>query len=353
MMMRGEHLPFVPGWTRGRAAILLAACLLAHAPSQASDPDAAADWITPEAERAIERGLAFLAAEQNQDGSFGSGPYRGNAAISALAGIAFLAAGSTPGRGPYGQTVDYCLDYLLGHVEQSGLIVDPASVRRGPMYGHGFATLFLAQCYGMSRRPELREKLTRAVNLIVQTQNDEGGWRYFARRDDADLSVTVCQVMALRAARDAGVHVPKQTIDRAVEYVKRCQNDDGGFMYTLQGREPSEFARSAAGVVTLQSAGIYHGPELEKAVRYLERFTPGKVQQRPGFYYYGHYYAVQAMWHTGGDHWQAWYPAIRDELVGGQQRDGWWLSDYGPEYATAMACVILQVPNDCVPIFQK
>ena len=352
MIMRGEHLPFVPRSTRGAAAILLAACLVTHPSSQASDPPAAAELITPEAEQAIERGLAFLAAEQNQDGSFGAGRYRGNAAVSALAGIAFLAAGNTPGRGPYGQAVDHCLDYLLGHVEPSGLIVDPASVSRGPMYGHGFATLFLAQCYGMSRQPELREKLTRAVNLIVQTQNDEGGWRYFARRDDADLSVTVCQVMALRAARDAGLHVPKETIDLAVAYVKRCQNEDGGFMYTLQGREPSEFARSAAGVVTLQSAGIYRGPKLEKAVRYLERFRPGKVQQRPRFYYYGHYYAVQAMWHTGDGHWQAWYPAVRDEIVA-QQQDDRWLSDYGPEYATAMACIILQLPNDCLPIFQK
>jgi hypothetical protein len=352
MIMPGKHSGPVHRSTRGKAAILLVACLLVHAPSRASEPPAAAELITPEAERAIERGLTLLASQQNHDGSFGSGRYRGNAAVSALAGIAFLAGGSTPRRGPYGRTVDRCVDYLLDHVEQSGLIVDPASGIRGPMYGHGFATLFLAQCYGMSRRPELREKLTRAVNLIVQTQNDEGGWRYFPRRDDADLSVTVCQVMALRAARDAGLRVPKETIDLAVAYVKRCQNDDGGFMYTLQGREPSQFARSAAGVVTLQSAGIYRGPELERAVRYLEQFTPGKVQQRPGFYYYGHYYAVQAMWHTGGDHWQRWYPAIRDELVG-EQQDSRWLSDYGPEYATAMACIILQLPNDCLPIFQK
>jgi hypothetical protein len=105
-------------------------------------------------------------------------------------------------------------------------------------------------------------------------------------------------------------------------------------------------------LMTLQSAGIYRGLELEKAVRYLEQFTPGQVNERPRFYYYGHYYAVQAMWHTGGEPWQAWYPAIRDELVG-QQQDSRWLSDYGTDYATAMACIILQPPNHCLPIFQK
>ena len=106
------------------------------------------------------------------------------------------------------------------------------------MYGHGFATLFLAECYGMSPRPELREKLDKAVKLIVNTQNKEGGWRYQPQREDADISVTVCQVMALRAARNAGLYVPKETIDRSIDYVKRSQNADGGFMYMLQGGEP-------------------------------------------------------------------------------------------------------------------
>ena len=83
------------------------------------------------------------------------------------------------------------------------------------MYSHGFATLFLAECYGMSKRTELRDKLSLAVKLIVNSQNKEGGWRYYPKKEDADISVTVCQVMALRAAHNAGIHVPKETIDRA------------------------------------------------------------------------------------------------------------------------------------------
>ena len=143
------------------------------------------------------------------------------------------------------------------------------------MYGHGFATMFLAECYGMSPRPELREKLAKAVKIIVNSQNKEGGWRYQPVRADADISVTVCEVMALRAARNAGLFVPNETIDRSIDYVKRSQNADGGFMYMIQGGE-SAFPRSAAAVAALYSAGIYKGPEIAKGLDYLVQFIPAE-----------------------------------------------------------------------------
>jgi hypothetical protein len=227
------------------------------------------------------------------------------------------------------------------------------------MYGHGFATLFLAECYGMDRRPEVREKLTKAVQLIVNTQNNEGGWRYEPRRSDADISVTACEIMALRAARNAGLHVPKETVDRCTSYVKRSQNPDGGFMYMLPSGG-SAFGRSAAGVVALYSTGIYEGPEIDKGLAYLKQFQPqpGVVRREAHdsyrqYYFYSHYYAVQAMWLAGGDRWIAWYPAIRDELIERQQRDGSWESSIDLDYGTAMACIILQVPNNYLPIFQR
>jgi squalene cyclase len=318
------------------------------------DPEeTAAEMVTPAAERAIERGLALLASQQHEDGSFGSGSYRGNVAICALAGLAFLSGGSTPGRGPYGGQVSRAVDYLLANTQGSGFVNHPASSSHGPMYGHGFATLFLAECYGMSRAPELREKLRKAVQLITNTQNDDGGWRYLPARHDADISVTVCEVMALRAARNAGLHVPREVIDRSIEYVKRSQNADGGFMYQIQGGE-SAFARSAGGVVALYSAGVYQGPEIDRGVAYLLKFIPQQgVVRRETYYFYGHYYAVQAMWQTGGEAWSRWYPAIRDELVARQEADGSWRSPISNEYATAMCCIILQLPNDCLPIFQR
>ncbi|MEN6449124.1 MAG: prenyltransferase/squalene oxidase repeat-containing protein, partial [Thermoguttaceae bacterium] len=287
------------------------------------------------------------------DGSFGTGMYRGNVAVSALCGMAMMCGGSTPGRGPYGGNVNRCVDYLLANVQPSGFITG-ADASYGPMYGHGFATMFLAECYGMSPRPELREKLGRSVKLIVQCQNKQGGWRYQPVRADADISVTVCQMMALRAARNAGLHVPKETIDRAVEYVRRSQNADGGFMYVLQGGE-SAFPRSAAAVAALYTAGVYKGPEVTKGLDYLARFRPSEgVTNREGYYFYGHYYAVQAMWQAGAARWDRWYPAIRDELVSMQRDDGSWdAQQEGNQCATAMACIVLQIPNNYLPIFQR
>ena len=309
--------------------------------------------LTPKTTEAIQKGLDFLAARQHDDGAFGTGGYGHNVAVCGLAGMAFIGSGSTPGRGPYGKQVDRCVDFILSHTEESGFINVESSASHGPMYGHGFATMFLAECYGMTQRTDIREKLTRAVQLIVNTQNTEGGWRYQPTREQAaDISVTVCEVMALRAARNAGLHVPKDTINRSVAYIKQSQNEDGGFMYMLQGG-PSAFPRSAAAIVALYSAGIYEGPEINKGLDYLTAQTPHADDFREGHYFYGHYYAVQAMWQAGGDYWKHWYPAIRDALLKRQSDDGSWTDAIGSEYGTSMALIILQIPNNYLPIFQR
>ena len=313
--------------------------------------------VTAAADKAIDRGLAYLASRQDEDGSLGSGGYDRNAAVCALGGMAFVSSGSTPGRGPWGAHVDKCIDYLISITTDSGYIQAPGDVAQRGMYGHGFATMFLAEMYGMTMRGDLREKLEAAVELIVSTQNREGGWRYQPIRDQADISVTICQVMALRAAKNAGLYVPRETIDRCVEYVKRSQNADGGFMYMLQAGGQSQFPRSAAGIVALYSAGVYEGPEVENGLKYLMQFLPRDEEyigrENYSHYFYGQYYAAQAMWHAGGEHWSRWYPRIRDILIAHQRDDGSWMDNICSEYATAMACIILQIPNNYLPIFQR
>ena len=340
-------------------ACLFLLLLAGSASAQTADPEkTAAEMINPAAQKAIDQGLQWLAGRQNDDGSFGLGAQRGNAAICGLCGMAFMSGGSTPGRGPHGHAVEKAVDYLLANAQPSGYIVEPTPTTHGPMYSHGFATLFLAECYGMSKRTELRDKLSLAVKLIVNSQNKEGGWRYYPKKDDADISVTVCQVMALRAAHNAGIHVPQETIDRAVtsndSYVKRCQNRDGGFVYMLSGGGESSFPRSAAAVVALNSAGIYTGTEITRGLDYLTQFRPEQgVTRHEQYYEYGHYYAVQAMWQAGGERWAHWYPAVRDELIARQGPDGSWASAYGSEYATAMCLIVLQMPENQLPIFQR
>jgi hypothetical protein len=306
--------------------------------------------ITPESSEAVERGLAWLADQQAPDGSYGRlshyGPHVG---LTGLAGMAFLSEGNTPGRGRYGHNVERCIDFILAHGSESGLLA--AQTSHGPMYGHGFATLFLAEIYGMSPKPELRETLRKAIRLIIATQNKEGGWRYQPVRADADLSVTVCEIMALRAARNVGIYVDKQTIDDAIDYVRRSQNPDGGFRYMLS-QGGSAFARSAGAVAALQYAGIYGGDEIERGLLYIRRFTPPQ-DQTVGHYFYGHYYAAQAMFQAGGDYWNAWFPAVRTELIERQAPEGFWRGQAGNEYGTAMALIILQMPERLLPIFQK
>lgn len=305
---------------------------------------------------AIDRGLSWLAAKQRDDGSFGSGGGFGrNVAVTALSGMALLSSGSTPGRGPFGSQVNRAVDFVLSVSKPNGFLHVKEQESYGPMYGHGFATLFLAEVYGMTPRPGVREKLERAVRLIVQTQNSEGGWRYQPEPKEADISATVCQIMALRAARNAGLHVPKETVDRCTEYVKKCQNSDGGFRYQLVRRGESAFPRSAAGIVALHSAGQYQGKEIDRGLDYLRRFAPhGQMARYEGHFFYGHYYAAQAMWRAGGETWDDWYPAIRDMLLRDQLPDGAWTdSTVCIEYGTAMALIILQMPNNYLPIFQR
>ncbi len=262
--------------------------------------------------------------------------------------------GNLPGRGRYARVVERALEYVLEHCTESGLVTNEGT--NGPMYGHGFASLFLGEIYGMT--PEdtrVRDALVRAVRLIENSQNDEGGWRYNPVPDDADVSVTICQVMALRSARNAGIKIPKQVIDNAVRYVRECQNPDGGFRYRkISGS--SGWPRTAAGAATLFYAGVYDDDSIPRGLAYLRRVAmpDGSGPNSQAYYFYGHYYAAQAMYLAGGDWWKDWWPRIRDELVEQQLNDGSWGDpQWGQPLGTSMGLIIMQMPKRYLPIFQK
>ena len=332
--------------------------LLAQDPADASggpryvdNTKTADELITPPTARAIEKGLAYLSKAQIKTGpnrgSFGTSGADGSVAISGLAGLAFLCGGNVPGRGKYGREVTNCIDFIVRNTHKTGYIAR-SSNGYGNMYGHGFAALFLSQAYGMTRKKSLEEKLRAAIKLILYAQNKDGGWRYSPTPTDADLSITVCQIMALRGARDAGINVPDKVRDRAIAYVKKSADPGGGFKYTLSGGHTT-FALTSAGVVSLYSAGIYDGKEITKGLAYIKK-NKGSAG---GHFFYGHYYAVQAMWHAGGDDWNQWYPSIRKTLLGMQRPNGGWNASQGNAYATAMSLIILQMPKDLVPVYAR
>ncbi len=314
--------------------------------------------VTPALDEAVTRGLSALAAMQEDDGAFSGGRYGKSVAVTALACLAFMADGHIPGRGEYGHVVQRGLESVLASANETGLLATESA--NGPMYGHGFATLFLGEIYGMTPggadtdlASRTHEALVKAVRLIERSQNEEGGWRYNPVPHDADISVTICQIMALRSARNAGIEVNKDTIDRAVEYVRRCQNPDGGFRYqTTPGQ--SNWSRTAAGISSLFYAGIYEDEAIEHGLAYLHASaTPNDSRPLP-YYFYGHYYAVQAMYLAGGEHWAEWWPSVRSELLGQQRTDGTWADPtVGDTYGTAMALIVLQMPKRYLPIFQK
>jgi hypothetical protein len=347
-----------------------------QAPEQAPSQDDASVEPSPNADSAqnnpldaemdarldqtVTRGLAALARMQNPDGSFGESAYGRTVAVTSLACLAFMSDGNLPGRGTYGDTVTKGLEYVLNNSTENGLIATDSA--NSPMYGHGFATLFLGEVYGMTAGGDspfadrVHRTLLKAVRLIEGSQNHEGGWRYNPVPFDADTSVTICQIMALRAARNAGLEVSRTVIDRAVEYVRGCQNDrDGGFRYQFSAGQ-SAWPRSAAGVASLQYAGIYKDRAIDDGLDYLSRVAfPGQGGDDQNMhYFYGHYYAVQAHYLAGGERWAAWWPAIKADLIRAQRPSGEWDdSSAGEAYGTSMALIILQVPKRYLPIFQK
>lgn len=301
-------------------------------------------------EAAVKKALKYLADTQNADGSWGDSRYSSDVGIVGLCSLAFMSAGHQPDRGPYGQVLRKAADYLAKHAQRTGLIYNPQAAAGPPMYGHGFATLALAELYGMSRRTDLRDKLEKAVTLILNTQNPEGGWRYQPRVADADISVVICQIMALRAAANAGVPVPKDTTGRAIEYVKRCANNaDGGFSYMPSNRGSGQ-ARTGAGVLALIVMGERGSEECKRGLEYLMARPPGT---RDGHVFYALYYCTQACYQAGDKYWTYWYPKAAEYLLTTQRPDGSWYDGPGQAYATAMGTLALQVPATLLPIYQK
>jgi len=361
----------------------------APAALQESGYDSQPIVVTPQHKEAVERGLAWLADNQQSDGSWRgligyklNSDYRetgdeGHVGVTSLACMAFLAGGHLPGRGMYGEVVENGLQFVLAAADDADGYITYAGTR---MYSHAFATLFLAEIYGMTHDNQVREKLQRAVDFIVDTQNSEGGWRYVPFAPESDMSIVVCQVLALRAARNIGIRVPRGTVDAAAQYVvdsaivekpsrtfrpAMFSDEVGSFHYQRGRGSRSSFPLTAAGVTALHGVGIYSDDSIRRGLDYLLRnldsFNKSYGRSHDGhyFFWYGHYYGVQAMYTAGTssqvNYWDDYFRKVREELLSMQKSDGSFpnRTGPGPAFGTAMAVLILEIPYRYLPIFQR
>ncbi|MCY3018001.1 MAG: terpene cyclase/mutase family protein [Planctomycetota bacterium] len=275
--------------------------------------------------------------------------------MTGLAGMALLAAGHSPGRGKYGPNVSRAIEFVLKHQDRDGLITSSSDGYQ--MYGHGFAMTFLAEAYGMDSGTEFNERIKRTLNLAVkktqQSQSNRGGWYYSPNSGADEGSVTVTQVQALRSTRNAGIDVPEVLLNRAIDYVKNCQNSDGGIRYSVQYGQTSSVALSAAGVEVFLMAGRYKATEANKAIEYLKKNLDPR-NTMGGHDFYTNFYGAQAMFQIGGDYWARYFESIRERLIKEQRSDGSWPGDQiGSTYGTAIGALILSVPYRYLPIYQK
>lgn len=323
--------------------------------------------VTAGTQESIERGLGYLLAAQSTSegcwrnaGQWGGYP----TAMTALAGLALLSHGDTPTEGPHARSVHRAMNYVLRSANRNGLISRVNEEER-PMYGHGFGMLFLAQVHGMEgdpqRQGEIGQVLQAGIGLTARSQSRRGGWMYTPDSNFDEGSVTITQVQALRACRNAGLAVPKRTIDRAMAYLEASALNDGGIAYRAGMAGESRPAITAAAVACWYNAGQYDSPYAKKALEYCIRRIPIRGPQANVFahYFYGHLYMAQIMYLARDEqgrfvYWDRYYPQMRDNLLERQREDGSWAGDYvGPVYGTSVALIILQMPYGRLPIMQR
>ena len=308
---------------------------------------------------AIRNGLECLAKSQNHEtGMIGQA---NPLASTSLAGMAFLSNGSLPGRGKYGHNIEMAVRWILDNAfTPSGYL----QYQNSNMYSHGYATLFLAEVYGtippyMKLQPKVLKVLKKSVALIEKSQGKAGGWVYdpTPTAGDSDLSVTITEATALRAARNAGIAVDKRVLEKNLKCIKNGQNSEGGFCYRvgvgMTGGGGSTLGCTAASVCVLQALGLYDDPATKKGLEFLKKNLPKGLDEYQ-WWYYGAYYVSQAMFMSGAEYWNNWWPQMRDMLLKRQQGDGSWLSpEGGREYGTAVALIVLQIPYRYLPLYQE
>ncbi len=325
-------------------------------------------------DRSVDRAIAFLIKNQKPDGAIydkGHPTTMTSLSIMAMAGVGIQPVDPTP----EGRAMSQALAYVLhdDRVDEKGYFGQADGSR---MYGHGITTLMLTEMMGMGVSSEqdklIHERCQKAIDIILSSQKEpkpthfQGGWRYEPASRDADLSVTVWQVMALRSAKNDGLKVPKQAIDDAVAYLQRSyvsrldrnglpDQKPSGFSYEPQ-RNHATFTMTAAGLLAMQVCGKYESEQVQGASDWL---LAKPLNWKERYASYGIYYYAQGMYQSGGEYAETAEKNVRDLLIKEQAGDGSWTSgdngeqQVGKVYATSMAVLSLSVKYHFLPIYQK
>ncbi len=341
-------------------AIVLAACVWSASGALVNSGRAAEK--DPRVGGIVNRGLEWLVSTQSRVGNWTAKNGAYPTAMTALAGTAILCEGSTTTQGKYQENVRRAVDYLISRSRENGLIGDPTTDDRYT-YGHGYSLLFLSQVLGEeedeARRAKLVDVLTRAVEFTGRAQTSAGGWGYVSAKDGGNFdegSPTVTQVQGLRSCRNAGVKVPEEVVDKAVEYIHKCTHSDGGVQYSSQGGS-SRPAITAAAIACLYNAGEYDDKFVPKYRAYCEKNLDTLGSDGFGHWHYAHYYYAQVMYRDGGATWDKYREATTKKIIADVKDDGrtayWDQGFVGPVYTTAINLTILQLDNAALPIYQK
>ena len=379
------------GWLLLAASIVWSQTQSDQDADKAAAPRARMDILAPQewdaVREAIDRGLVFLASQQQPDGSFPAYP-TGNPAITSFCVMAFLAQGHSPGEGRYGRAMDRAIDYALACQRKDGLIAkipplgDDIDPSRNPshtaIYNHAITGVMLCEVYGMvdaERSQKIGAAIERALRFTLdqqlwpkRLQEDVGGWRYVRRHTpeiaDSDLSHTSWQLTFLRAAKNAGFDVPSERIKLAIHYIQtRFSPTDGTFHYAARQRQEGLVATAGAGILSLSMSGLHNSSMAQSAADWLlqQPFDPYPNRQIER-YHYAAFLSSMAMFQMGGRYWEQFFPVLAKELVGGQRSNGSWKygllqrdneARWGTAYTTSMAILALAAPNQLIPVYQR
>ena len=324
--------------------LLILPLLLTELTQAQSLPRRQNDAIPAQVETMYTRGLRYLSNSQEASGAW-NGSSGSRPGVVALCILAFLAHGEDPNKGPYAQKISRGIGYLIAkQKEHSDGYIGPQ------MYDHGFATLALAECYGMVEDKRIAPALKSAVDLILKAQkvNPRKGWRYDPTTRQADTTVSGCQIVALLAARNAGIAVPDEAINKGLAYMRSCRSADGSYGYTSKGS--GRLTLTAIGSLCYSLAKKKDEVGFNKSTAYLKTNIRTQDSSYP---YYFRYYMSQALFQADEELWQAWNKDNIRLLSVTQLADGSWAGNHGNAFSTSGALLSLALNYRFLPIYEK